>query len=87
MKPIRVEPEAKAELEAAAAWYESRREGLGHELIVELDAVFGAIARNPSRFSFYPRVSAHLGVRRAVAGRSRTPWHSSMSARLSESSR
>jgi hypothetical protein len=38
MKPVRVEPEAKEELAAAAAWYETRREGLGHELIVEVDA-------------------------------------------------
>ena len=69
MKPVRVEPEAKEELAAAAAWYESRREGLGHELIVEVDAVFAAIARNPKRFPPYPRVRAQFGVRRAVAGR------------------
>jgi toxin ParE1/3/4 len=69
MKPVRVEPEAKEELAAAAAWYETRREGLGHELIVEVDALFAAIARNPARFPLYPRVSAQLGVRRAVSGR------------------
>ena len=69
MKPVRVEPEAKQELAAAAAWYETRREGLGHELIVEVDAVFAAIARSSTRFPLYPRVSAQLGVRRAVAGR------------------
>ena len=49
MKPIRVEPEAKDELAAAAAWYESRRPGFGHEFIIEVDAVFAAIARNPAR--------------------------------------
>jgi toxin ParE1/3/4 len=69
MKPIRVEPEAKEELAAAAAWYESRREGLGRELVVEVDAVFAAIVRNPTRFPLYPRVGAHLDVRRASAGR------------------
>ena len=69
MKPVRVEPEAKQELEAAAAWYEERREGLGLELVAEVDAVFTAIARNPVRFPLYPRVSPELGVRRAGARR------------------
>jgi plasmid stabilization system protein ParE len=69
MKPVRVEPEAKEELAAAVAWYESRREGLGREFIVEIDVVFAAIARTPARFPLYPRVSVKLGVRRAIAGR------------------
>ena len=67
MKSVRVEPEAKQELAAAAAWYEERREGLGLELVAEVDAVFAAIARTPSRFPLYPRVAPALGVRRAVA--------------------
>jgi toxin ParE1/3/4 len=69
MKPIRVEPEAKEELAAAAAWYETRREGLGHEFIVEVDMAFAAIARTPTRFPLYPRASAQFAVRRAIAGR------------------
>ena len=69
MKPVRVEPEAKQELAAAAAWYEQRREGLGRELVAEVDAVFAAIARSPGRFPLYPRVSAELGVQRAAARR------------------
>ena len=69
MKRVRVEPEAKQELAAAAAWYEQRREGLGRELLAEVDAVFTAIARNPGRFPSYPRVAPELGVRRAAARR------------------
>ncbi len=69
MKPIRVEPEAKQELAAAAAWYERRREGLGRELIAEIDAVLGAIARSPARFPLYPRADARLHVRRALPRR------------------
>jgi hypothetical protein len=46
VKPVRVEPEAKQELAAAAAWYEQRREGLGRELLIEIDAAFAAIARS-----------------------------------------
>jgi toxin ParE1/3/4 len=69
VKPVRVEPEAKQELAAAAGWYEGRREGLGLELLAEVDSVFTAIARSPSRFPLYPRVAAELGVRRAAARR------------------
>ena len=69
MKPVRVEPEAKQELAAAAAWYEWRREGLGLELVGEVDAVFEAIARSPGRFPIYPHVAPELGVRRAAARR------------------
>jgi plasmid stabilization system protein ParE len=69
VKPVRVEPEAKQELAAAAAWYEERREGLGLELVAEVDAVFAAIARSPSRFPLYSRVAPELRVRRAAARR------------------
>ena len=35
MIPHRILPEALAELDAAAIWYEDRREGLGLELVTE----------------------------------------------------
>jgi C4-dicarboxylate-specific signal transduction histidine kinase len=63
VKPIRVEPEAKQELAAAAAWYERRREGLGRELMVEIDAVLAAVARSPARFPLHnkgPTISPEL---------------------------
>jgi toxin ParE1/3/4 len=69
VKRVRVEPEAKEELAAAAAWYEERRAGLGLELLAEVDAVFEAIARRPGRFPLYPRVAPELRVRRAAARR------------------
>jgi plasmid stabilization system protein ParE len=69
VKPVRVEPEATQELAAAAAWYEQRREGLGLELLAEIDAVIASIARGPSRFPLYPRVAGELTVRRAPARR------------------
>jgi toxin ParE1/3/4 len=69
VKPVRVEPEAKQELAAAAEWYEQRREGLGLELMGEVDAVFAVIAGSPSRFPPYPRVAPELGVGRAAARR------------------
>jgi toxin ParE1/3/4 len=69
VKPVRIEPEAKQELAAAAAWYEQRREGLGRELLAEVDAVLAAIARSPSRFPLYPGVAPELRVPRAAARR------------------
>jgi plasmid stabilization system protein ParE len=69
VKSVRVEPEAKEELAAAATWYEERRDGLGVELLAEVDAVFTAISGNPSRFPLYPRVAPDLAVRRASARR------------------
>jgi len=69
VKPVRVEPEAKQELAAAAAWYERQREGLGRELLAEVDSVFTAIGRSPGRYPLYPSVSPELGVRRAAARR------------------
>ena len=68
MKTVRVEPEAKQELAAAAVWHEQWREGL-RELLAEVDAVLAAIAHRPSRFPLYPRVARELGVRRAAARR------------------
>jgi len=37
---LRVLPEAEAELEASAQWYESKRAGLGAELVATIDEAF-----------------------------------------------
>jgi plasmid stabilization system protein ParE len=41
---ILVEPEAEAELQAAAEWYEAQRAGLGFELLVQAQASYQRIA-------------------------------------------
>lgn len=41
---IRVEPEAEAELQAAAEWYEGQRAGLGHDLLEAAAAAYHRIA-------------------------------------------
>ena len=46
-RPFRTEPEASAELENAAVWYESRRSGLGVEFLEAVDATLDRIARCP----------------------------------------
>jgi hypothetical protein len=45
--------------------YERQREGLGRELLAEVDAVLAAIARSP----IYRQVARELGVGRAAARR------------------
>jgi hypothetical protein len=42
---FRSEPEASAELEDAAVWYESQRPGLGVEFLHAVDATLDRIAR------------------------------------------
>ncbi len=44
---IRFFPQAREELEAAAAWYDERRPGLGVELVAEIDEAVGQISDYP----------------------------------------
>jgi hypothetical protein len=41
-------PEAEDELSEAFMWYESKREGLGYDFLLHVDAGFRFIERNPS---------------------------------------
>lgn len=45
--PIRLLPEAKAEFDAAADWYEQQRAGLGMDFIARVREVLNRIAANP----------------------------------------
>jgi toxin ParE1/3/4 len=46
---LRVCPEAEAEIIAAAEWYETRRQGLGVELVAALDEAFDDLLESPTR--------------------------------------
>jgi plasmid stabilization system protein ParE len=59
----RFHPDAERELEEAADWYESQREGLGGEFIAAVRAKIGRIVEAPER---YPVTQ---GARRALVGR------------------
>jgi plasmid stabilization system protein ParE len=48
---------AQAEFDEAAAWYESRQEGLGADFVHEIQHVLESIAEQPKR---YPIVSADI---------------------------
>lgn len=59
-----VRPEAEADLEDAARWYEQRRGGLGKEFLDEVLRTLGTIEGNPE---LYARV--HGDIRRAMLNR------------------
>jgi plasmid stabilization system protein ParE len=46
-RTLRVLPEAEAEVQSAAIWYEGKRPGLGIEFIAVLDGAFESILENP----------------------------------------
>jgi hypothetical protein len=63
-RPLIVEPEAEADLAEAYAWYERQKPGLGSDLLLCVEAAFGAIAQRPRSF---PKVT--LSARRALIRR------------------
>lgn len=46
-----VSPEAEDDLSEAFMWYESKREGLGYDFLLQVDAGFRFIERNPLVFA------------------------------------
>jgi toxin ParE1/3/4 len=46
-RPVRIRPEAEAEASRAAAWYESRRPGLGADFMATLDRAIHTIQDSP----------------------------------------
>ena|ERR1700722_3124206 len=60
MRALRVRPEASAEAQGAAEWYEERVVGLGSRWLGELDAALVVIRNSPNQFPVY-----HHDVRRA----------------------
>jgi len=47
---LRVAPPARDDLREAAAWYESRRSGLGLEFLAAVDSALQRILKDPHRF-------------------------------------
>jgi plasmid stabilization system protein ParE len=62
--PVRLLPEAKAEFDAAADWYEQQRKGLGVDFISRVRAVMQRIAANPRLHAI-----VYKDVRKAVVSR------------------
>ena len=53
---VYLRPEAEADIEEAATWYEKQREGLGYEFLDEVSKVFETISCDPG---MYPVVHRH----------------------------
>jgi plasmid stabilization system protein ParE len=52
---VDLRPEAEADIEEAATWYEGQRETLGDEFLDEMLSVFGSISDNPRLFPIVHR--------------------------------
>ena len=50
-RAIRIRAEAEAELEGAAAWYESKLPGLGVDFVAVVEEAFERIVQNPEQFA------------------------------------
>ncbi len=61
---VHLRPEAEADIEDAATWYERQREGLGQNFFDDVLIALDAISENPN---IYPVV--HRQTRRAVVHR------------------
>ena len=67
---VELHPEARAELRAAAVWYDERRPRLGDEFIAEVSTTLDRIGDAPATFQVWPGTSAApLSIRRAVINR------------------
>jgi plasmid stabilization system protein ParE len=62
--PVRLLPEARAEFDAAADWYEQQRPGLGVDFVARVRDVLQRIAGNPQMHGV-----VYKDVRKAVVAR------------------
>lgn len=56
-----IRPKAEQDLSEAFTWYEERRQGLGHDFLLQVNAGFRFLERNPLVFpEKYKSVRRHL---------------------------
>jgi hypothetical protein len=66
---LRSHPEADAEAESVAAWYEDRQDGLGRDFLAELERTFTLISESPGPWPLWPGLPESLGIRRFLMAR------------------
>lgn len=66
--PVLIRRDAEEDLTEAFRWYEERREGLGGEFLLCIDAVLESISRHPSFYSVVHRQVHRALVRRFPYG-------------------
>ena len=64
MHKLIIKPFAELDATDAANWYNDKREGLGDEFLLALDAKINAIQRNPNQFQL-----VYKNIRRALTER------------------
>ena len=69
MTPVQFAPEVPDELAEAALWYEAKKQGLGDELLAEIEAFLPLIGARPRSFPRLLGVQATLEIRRALLAR------------------
>ena len=69
VKPVRLQPEAAAELAEAAAWYDAHQPGLGSRLLDEVEHLLRALDSRPSAFPRLIDTSPEFELRRALLPR------------------
>lgn len=69
VRTVNLEPEAEQELAAAYEWYESKLDGLGEELLSEVDSAIERISRSPGVFPLVHGPARAQHVRRALLRR------------------
>jgi toxin ParE1/3/4 len=62
-------PDAAAEMDEAADWYDRQRDGLGDEFLDEVKATFKVIEGDPLRYALYEGRRLKKPVRRALVKR------------------
>lgn len=68
---IIIRPEAEKDLTEAFVWYEDKRDGLGFDFLLQVDAGLRFVARNPKIYApAYKGTRKHIVIARAAAPRS-----------------
>ena len=64
MHKLIIKPSAELEATDAAIWYNQKRDGLGNEFLLALEAKINAIRRNPKQF-----IAVYKNIRRTFTER------------------
>jgi len=59
-----VQTEAIREIQEAFEWYEEQKEGLGHELIEEIEVCYEKLSVHPERYSYINQLYRRIKTNR-----------------------
>ena len=66
--PVLIRDDAARDIEEAAQWYETQRQGLGHSFLDEVRAAIDLIVERPERFPVVTRNTRRALIRRFPYG-------------------